>query len=230
MKVLVVEDNQQVVRDVSFCLNVRYPDVTVLSVTEGARGIELIETESPDLVMVASSLPDMETLEVVSKIREFSDVPLMVLSEEETDLERAKVLEMGADEYIAKPFSPIELLAKVRALLRRVQGLGFKSERLVSIGNEIAINFATRELFVSGKRVNLTPTEYHLLTELVRNEGRVVTHNVLLEKVWGSEYINDPSFVKKYVYRLRSKIEPDVKKPQMLITERGIGYKFSRVI
>lgn len=230
MKVLVIEDNQQVVRDVSFCLNVRYPDVTVLSVTEGKRGIELVETESPDLVMVDSSLPDMENLEVVSKIREFSDVPLIVLSDGETDLERAKELEQGADEYINKPFSPIELLAKVRALLRRVQGLGFKSERLVSIGNEIAINFATRELFVSGKRVNLTPTEYHLLTELVRNEGRVVTHNVLLEKVWGSEYINDPSFVKKYVYRLRSKIEPDVKKPQMLITERGIGYKFSRVI
>ena len=230
MKVLVVEDNQQVVRDVSFCLNVRYPDVTVLSVTEGARGIELVETESPDLVMVASSLPDMETLEVVSKIREFSDVPLIVLFEGETDIERAKVLEMGADEYITKPFSPIELLAKVRALLRRVQGLGFKSERLVSIGNEIAINFATRELFVSGKRVNLTPTEYHLLSELVRNEGKVVTHSVLLEKVWGSEYINDPSFVKKYVYRLRSKIEPDVRNPQMLITERGIGYKFSRII
>ncbi|MBA7677141.1 Transcriptional regulatory protein KdpE [subsurface metagenome] len=230
MKVLVVEDNQQVVRDLSFCLNVRYPDVTVLSVTEGARGIELVETESPDLVMVASSLPDMETLEVVSKIREFSDVPLIVLSEGETDLERAKVLEIGADEYITKPFSPIELLAKVRALLRRVQGLGFKSERLVSIGNEIAINFATRELFISGKRVNLTPTEYHLLSELVRNEGKVITHNVLLEKVWGSEYINDPSFVKKYVYRLRAKIEPDATNPQMLITERGIGYKFSRII
>lgn len=230
MKVLVVEDNQQVVRDVSFCLNVRYPDVTVLSVNEGARGIELVETESPDLVMVASSLPDMETLEVVSKIREFSDVPLIVLSEGETDLERAKVLEIGADEYITKPFSPIELLAKVRALLRRVQGLGFKSERLVSIGNEIAINFATRELFISGKRVNLTPTEYHLLSELVRNEGKVITHNVLLEKVWGSEYINDPSFVKKYVYRLRAKIEPDATNPQMLITERGIGYKFSRII
>ena len=143
MKVLVIEDNQQVVRDISFCLNVRYPDVVVLSVTEGARGIELVETESPDLVMVDSSLPDMDALEVISKTREFSDVPLIVLSDGETDLERAKELEQGADEYITKPFSPIELLAKVRALLRRVQGLGFKPEHMVSIGNEVTINFSS---------------------------------------------------------------------------------------
>ena len=143
MKVLVIEDNQQVVRDVSFCLNVRYPDVTVITVTDGTHGIDLVETESPDLVMLDSSLPDMDTVEVVRKIREFSDVPLIILSDGETDLERAKELEQGADEYITKPFSPIELLAKVRALLRRVQGLGFKPEHMVSIGNEVTINFSS---------------------------------------------------------------------------------------
>ncbi len=226
MKVLVFEHDKQVIKDISFCLEVRCPDVTVIAVTKGKRGIELVETESPDLVIVDSDLPDMPTLNIISKIREFSDVALIVLCEEKTGLERAKELEMGADDYIIKPFSPIEFLARIRALLRRIQIDGFNPQSLVTIGNELAINFATREVFLSGKRLNLTPIEYHLLSELVRNEGRVLTHGTLLEKVWGSEYADTPSFVKKYVHRLRSKIEPDANNPQMIVTERGIGYRF----
>ena len=145
-------------------------------------------------------------------------------------MDRARCLEAGADEYVIKPFSPIELLARVRALLRRTKGVGFKPERLVSIGRELTINFTTREVSLSGKRVKLTPIEYHLLSELVRNNGRVLTHSTLLEKVWGSEYTDEYSFVKKYIYRLRSKLEPDASKPQMLLTERGIGYKFVKPV
>ncbi len=230
MKVLVIEHDESVVKDLSFCLQVRYPDIAILSVSEGQKGIELIETESPDLVALGAGLPDITTLEMVSKIREFSDIPLIILSGERNDFERAKELEAGADEYIAKPFSPIELLAKIRALLRRVQGMGFKPERLVHIGNEMVINFATREVFLSGKRLNLTPIEYALLSELVRNEGRVITHGSLLEKVWGSEYIDDSSFVKKYISRLRSKIELDNGNPRMIITERGVGYRFTKIV
>ena len=229
MKVLVIEDNVQIVRDISFCLQVRYPEVIVVSVAEGPKGIEMVETESPDLVMVDSSLPDIDTLDLVSKIREFSDVALIILYEEETDIERARGLEAGADEYIIKPFSPIEFLAKVRALLRRIQGIAFKRERSVSIG-ELIINFSTHEVFLSGKQVKLTPIEYQLLSELVRNDGRVITHSTLLEKVWGSEYMKDSSFVKKYIYRLRSKLEPNASKPRMLLTERGLGYKFIKPI
>jgi len=230
VKVLVIENNQQVVRDISFCLQVSYSEVSVVSVVEGQKGIEMVETESPDLVMVDSSLPDIDTLDLVSEIREFSDVPLIILCEAETDMDRAKGLEAGADEYVAKPFSPIELLARVRALLRRTQGVGFKPERSVSIGSELTIDFTTNEVFLSGKRVKLTPIEYNLLTELVRNNGKVLTHDSLLEKVWGSEYTTEYSFVKKYIYRLRSKLERDASKPQMLITERGIGYKFVKRI
>jgi len=229
MKVLVIEDNEQIVRDISFCLQVRYPEIFVVSVAEGPKGIEMVETESPDLVMVDSSLPDIDTLDLVSKIREFSDVALIILYEEETDIERARGLEAGADEYIIKPFSPIEFLAKVRALLRRIQGIAFKRERSVSIG-ELIINFSTHEVFLSGKQVKLTPIEYQLLSELVRNDGRVITHSTLLEKVWGSEYMKDSSFVKKYIYRLRSKLEPNASKPKMLLTERGLGYKFIKPI
>jgi len=228
VKVLLIEDNQQVVRHISFCLRLRYPEVIVVSVAEGLKGIDMVETEAPDLVMVDSCLPDIDTLDLISKIREFSDVPLIILSEAETDMDRAGGLEAGADEYVTKPFSPIELLARVKALLRRTQGLGFKPERLVSIGSELTINFTTHEVLLSGKLVKLTPIEYNLLSELVRNEGRVLTHRALLEKVWGSEYANDCNFVKKYIYRLRSKLERDVGKPQMLLTERGVGYKFIR--
>ncbi len=230
MKVLLIEHNQQVVRDISFCLQVRYPEAIVVSVAEGPKGIELVETEAPDLVMVDSFLPDIDILDLISQIREFSDVPLIILSEAETDMDRARGLEAGADEYVTKPFSPIEFLAKVKALLRRTQGLGFKPERSISIGDKLTINFTTHEVFLSGKLVKLTPIEYDLLSELVRNEGRVLTHRLLLEKVWGSEYVNDYSFVKKYIYHLRSKLEPDAKKPQMLLIERGIGYKFVRPI
>ena len=225
MKVLVIENNRQVVRDISFCLKVRYPEVIVISVAEGSKGIEMVETESPDLVMADSSLADVDTLDLVSKIREFSDVPLVILSEAETDMDRARGLEAGADEYVTKPFSPIELLARVKALLRRTQGLGFKPERLVSIG-ELTINFTTHEVFHSGEQVKLTPIEYDLLSELVRNEGRVLTHPSLLEKVWGSEYVSDISFTKRYIHRLRKKLHDDPDNPRMIHTERGVGYKF----
>ncbi len=230
MKVLVIEDNRQVIKDIAFCLKVRYPEVIVASVADGQKGIEMVETESPDLVMLDSSLPGIDTLGMVSNIREFSDVPLIILYEGETDIDRAKGLEAGADEYVIKPLSPIELLARVRALLRRTQGIGFKPERVVTINGNLTVNFTTREVFLSGKRIKLTPIEYQLLSELVTNSGRVLSHDTLLKKVWGSEYDPDYSFVKTYIYRLRSKLETDAKRPQMLLTERGIGYRFIKAV
>ena len=225
MKVLVIEDNHQVVRDVSFCLRVAYPEVVIVSVAEGTKGIEMVETESPDLVMADSSLPDIDTLDLVDQIREFSDVSLVILSEAETDIDRARGLEAGVDEYVTKPFSPMELLARVRALLRRTQGLGFKPQRMVSIG-KLSINFATYEVFLSGNQVKLTPIEYQLLSELVRNEGRVLTHRSLIEKIWGPEYVGDFSLTKRHIYRLRQKLHDDPDNPRMIHTERGVGYKF----
>ena len=165
-------------------------------------------------------------MDLISKVREFSDVPLIVLSKGESDMDRARGLEMGADEYVAQPISPIELLARVRALLRRTHITGFKSEGSVSFGSELTIDFSAREVRVSGRQVKLTPIEYELLSELVRNSGIVLTHHRLLEKIWGSEYIDELSFVKKYIYRLRRKLENDAHKPQMLLNERGVGYRF----
>jgi two-component system KDP operon response regulator KdpE len=227
VKVLLIENIKQLVRDITFSLQVRYPEVIVVSVDEGQRGVEMVETESPDLVILNSSLPDtIDTLDLVSKIREFSEVPLIILSESETDIDRARWLEMGADEYVSKTLSAIEFLARVNALLRRTQQVGFRRERTVSFSNGLAINFTTREVFASGKQVKLTPTEYRLLSELVRNQGRVLENRSLLEKVWGSEYVYDSSFIKKYIYRLRQKLNDNPYNPRMIHTERGIGYRF----
>lgn len=226
MRVLVIEENQQLVRDLNLCLQVRYPQCTIVSVSEGAKGVEMVETESPDLVMIDSSLPDIDVLDLISKIREFSDVPLVVLSEAETDIDRARGLETGADEYITKPFSPIELLARVKALLRRTQGIGFRPDCVVSLDRKLSLNFTTHEVFLYDRQIKLTPIEYRLLSELVRNEGRVFAHRSLLERVWGPEYIGDPSLVKRNICRLRKKLCDDPSNPRMILTEHGVGYKF----
>lgn len=229
MKVVVIEDHQRVIEDISFCLKVRYPEAIIAAVAEGEKGLEMVEAESPDLVLVGSSLPDMEAPDLVSRIREFSDVPLIVISEAQTDLDRARILEAGADDIVTKLFNPIELLATIRALLRRTQGLGFKPERVVSVGDGLTINFAARQVFLQSTPIKLTPIEYNLLSVLVRNEGKVVTHRTLLEKVWGAGYASDYSFLKKYVYRLRSKLEPNGR-PTMILTEWGIGYRFVKPV
>lgn len=228
MKVLVIDNDQEIVKDISFCLQVRYPNVNVIVADKGQRGIELVEEELPELVLVNSSLPDMSTLDLVRDIREFSDVALLVITDELNPLERAKELEMGADEYIMKPFNPIEFLAKIRALLRRIDGNGFQNQEIVNIGNELSVDFAKREVFLSGKRLNLTPIEYNLLATLVKNEGRVLTHSFLLGKVWGLEDDTDFSYIKKYIYRLRSKLNYLGDMSKVILTERGVGYRFMR--
>ena len=230
MRVLLIENNNQVARDISLCLKMGYLEFINILAEDCRRGIEMVETESPDIVIASSSLPDMNTEELVSKIREFSDVPIIMISETQTDMDIASGLEAGVDEYVTKPISPIEFLAKIKALLRRTTGIGFKPERTTSIHGELTINFATHEIHRSGRQIHLTPIEYNLLAELVRNSGRIITQRTLLEKVWGSEYTDDLYFLKAYIYRLRSKLEREPGKPQMLITERGLGYKFIKPI
>jgi DNA-binding response OmpR family regulator len=229
MKVLIIEEDNQIVNNVAFCLAVRYPEVVTVASERWQQAKELIETELPDLIIVSSSLPEINITELIKQIRECFDDPLLALIESESDIDRAMVLEAGADDYIHRPFSPIELVARVTALLRRTRGLGFKRDRILSAG-ALTINLSTRDVSLSGRPVRLTPREYSLLTELARNEGRVLPNNLLLEKVWGSEYSGDYAFIKKYIYRLRCKLEPDPENPCMLLNERGIGYRFIRPV
>jgi two-component system KDP operon response regulator KdpE len=229
VKVLVVADEERLIKDTSFFLAMRYPESVIVSTGKGLEGIDMIESETPDLTIVASSLPDTDIFNFISKTREFSNVPLLVLIESKNDIDRAMVLEAGADEYVIQPINPIEFIARVNALLRRTDGGSFKQEQTFSTG-ELKINFGRREVTLSGKRVKLTPHEYNLLAELARNEGKVVPHHVLLEKVWGSEYIADYTFIKKYICRLRFKLEVDPANPCVILCERGIGYRIVKPV
>jgi len=227
MKVLVIGASQEVVKNISFCLQLRWPNAIIVSAPDASKGIELIEAESPDLVMADFPLTDMNGLDLVGEIREFSDVHLIILMGEGTEMDRAKILEAGADDYITKPFGVLDVLPKVRALLRRAQARGFRRNRMPLVSGDLVINPSAREVFLSGKPVRLSAREYDLLFHLVRNEGRVLTHRSLLENVWGPEYADELGFVKKYVYRLRQKLHDDADHPRMIFTERGVGYKFT---
>ena len=228
MKVLLIESPQEETKNISFTLQLRWPECTVLSAVDGSKGVELIETESPDLVILDVAVSGIDGLGLVSRIRSFCDVPVIILTDSSNEMVKVSGLEIGADEYVTKPFNPIELLAKVVALLRRVRGVGFRADQEPLSFGSLTLNFSTREVFVWGERVKLTPIEYNLLTQLVRNEGKVLTHSALLEKVWGRDYVDDSSFVKKYIYRLRSKLHDDASNPKILINERGVGYRFVR--
>ena len=226
MKVLVIGDSRDAVEHIPLCLRLRWPSATMVFADTGAKGIELVKAEPPDLVIADFSLPDMRCVDLVGNIRSFSDVPLTVLIGEGTEMDRAEVLETGADDYIRKPLSASDVLAKTNALLRRARGDGFKPDQASFVGGNLEINFTNRRVIVSGNPVDLTQIEHNLLCQLVRNKGRVLTHQMLLEKVWGTEYIKDTSLVKDHMYRLRKKLQCGGINHQLIISQRGIGYKF----
>jgi DNA-binding response OmpR family regulator len=228
MRVLVMAGNQIVLEDISFCLRVRYPEVEIVAGVEANKGIELIESEMPDLCLIDESLPQCNIVTLIKDIRAFSELPLIVLAVKGGDLKHAELLEAGADEYLDNPIRPIELLAVVKALLRRTKGLSLKAEHMFSIGDQLTIDFETHEVRRDGRLIKLTPIEIKILSKMVRNEGRVVSTGVLLESAWGREYATDTGFVKKYINRLRNKLEEDPRNPKLFITERGMGYKFVR--
>lgn len=227
IKVLLVADSKEIAENICLSLRVRWPYVTVVTAASGRKGVELVQTEQPDVVLLDLDLPDMDGFEVLSEVRLFSEVPIVILSAREDVMDKVRALEMGADVWITKPFNPLDLLAKVNVLFRRCGILKFQQGEAPSfVSNKLTMDFANREVCVSGKPVKLTPTEYNLLCHLVRNKGTTVTHHRLLDSIWGPEYISDIGFLKKYIYRLRSKIENGHDNSQMIVTERGIGYKF----
>ncbi len=227
MKVLLIEDNQEVVDSLCLCLKLVWPQLNIITTAEATKGIDLVETESPDIVLLSLELPDMDGFDVLAQIRSFSDVPIIVLSIRQAEMDKVKALETGADDFITKPFSPLDLLARVKAALRRAGVPQPKqSDATVFTTGDLTINFASREVFVSGNPVKLTPIEYVLLCNLVRNEGRVMSHRSLLEKTWGANYTDDIGFLKKYIYRLRLKLSDDNPSQRKLVTVRGMGYKF----
>jgi len=226
MKILIIEDNPEIVRTVTLCFQLRWQGATILAASEGLKGINTVQSESPDIVILDLGLPDMDGFEVLKQIRMFSVVPVVILTVREDELDKVRGLEEGADDYITKPFSPLDLLARAKAVLRRshIPELRDANPPPVNSG-PLSIDFSSRQVHLGGEQVHLTPNEFDLLSYLARNEGKVLSHQSLLNAVWGSEFI-DVSTLKKYIYQLRLKLKDSQEPPAMIQSERGVGYKF----
>jgi two-component system KDP operon response regulator KdpE len=228
MKVLVVDDAPEVVESVRLGFAVQWREVDVLSAGTGQQALELVEHESPDLVLLDVGLPDMDGFKVLQEVRFFSDVPVVMLTARDDTIDKVKGLELGADDYVTKPFNHLELLARIKAVLRRLDMPAPKSRAPSFRSGDMEMDFNAQEVRVNGERVDLTPTEYKLLYHLVRNAGHTLTHGTLLAKVWGREYRDEVDYLRVYVRRLRDKLGDDPEKPRYIRTERGLGYRFLR--
>jgi len=224
MKVLFIGESQELLQAISLILKVRWRDLSLIRTTEAKQATELIHKEQPDIVMLQVDAASPDDFDLIGQIRGFSDVPLIALSQSDDVMDKVRALEMGADDWIPHS-SPMEYIAKVNAILRRCSPLG-NSYTASFLCGKLSINYATHDVYVNGKPVRLTPIEYKILYQLVRNEGSVVSHTDLLHSVWGPHYGADPEFLKKYIYRLRSKIEEDPADPKIICTKRGVGYIF----
>jgi two-component system KDP operon response regulator KdpE len=228
MKLLIIEDDPIISETVTICFNLRWPEAEVIATDSGESGVKLASSENPDLIILDVGLPGMDGYETLRQLREITDGPAIMLTARDTEVAKVKGLEWGADDYITKPFSHIELLARVRAVLRRgnpsspdqMQGT-YRNE---AAGLEIDLD--SRVVTRHGQAINLAPLEYSLLFQLVSNEGRVMTHETLLAKVWGREYLEEVDYLKVYVRRLRTKLGDDPQNPELIHTERGVGYIF----
>jgi len=227
MKALVIDDAAEIADVVSLCFQLHWSNATVLSAQDGTRGLELVEAESPDMVILDIGLPDMDGFEVLREIRRFSQVPVIMLTVRGEDTDVARGLELGADDYITKPFSHIELVARVRAVMRRIQGMPVSEERPF-ISGRLAVDFASKEVTVDGKPVRLTSTEYKLLYHLIKNEGRLLSHENLLNKVWGEDYQDARDLLRVHIQHLRQKLGDNGESADIIVTEHGMGYKFVR--
>jgi len=228
MKVAIIEDDPEVIEAVSLCLDLRWPEIEVVTAQSGIGGVDLVASESPDIVVLDIALPDIDGFEICRRIRCTSDVPIVMLTACDRDVDKIRGLALGADDYITKPSSHTELLARIKAVLRRCTTADLQDEEGTFTMGKVWIDFAGREVRVDNQELRLTPTEYNLLHLLAKNAGRVIPHQVLLEKVWGGEYEPDAAkYVKVYIQRLREKLGDDASTPKLILSERGIGYKIT---
>lgn len=227
MKVLLIRVPEQVSRDVSLALRVRWPDLSLLRADEAREALQLVHSEQPHLALLY--LPDEsqgsspeDCFGLIGEIRSFSTVPLIVLGRSDDVMDKVKALEIGADDWISPHFSPMEFIARVNAILRRCspQKPGVAS----FLDGKLSIDYATRRVSVFGRTVRLTPIQYRIFCYLAENEGRICTTGELLRYVWGPNSSDDRELLKLNVYRLRSKIEEDPRNPEIIFNERGTGY------
>ncbi|HYI21882.1 MAG TPA: response regulator transcription factor [Candidatus Limnocylindrales bacterium] len=226
MKILVVDDEPDVVESVRIGFALHWREIDVIGAGTGEAALDDVENERPDIILLDVGLPDIDGFEVVRRIRAFSDVPVVMLTARDDSMDVVKGLEAGADDYVTKPFNHLELLARVRAVLRRMSMPVPTSKAPSFRAHDLEVDFAKQEARVNGKRLDLTPTEYKLLYHLVRNQGHVLQHATLLAKVWGREYVDEVDYLRVYIRRLRDKLGDDPQSPRYISTERGLGYRF----
>ena len=226
MKILIIEDDPIISETVTICFNLRWPEAEVIATDSGEQGLKLAAASTPDVVILDVGLPGMDGYETLRRLRSITDAPAIMLTAKDGEVAKVKGLEYGADDYITKPFSRIELLARVRAVLRRTVASTPEQSRglYVSEPAGLEIDLNSRTVHRRGQNVSLAPLEYSLLYHLTSNEGRVMTHSVLLAKVWGQEYVEEVDYLKVYIRRLRTKLDDDPQNPELIHTERGVGY------
>jgi two-component system KDP operon response regulator KdpE len=222
-RILVVDDEERMVRFIR--MNLEHDGYQVMEALNGKQAIDKLR-DTPDLVLLDVMMPDIDGFEVLETVRQVSSVPVIMLTAKGEEDDRVRGLELGADDYVTKPFSPRELVSRVKAVLRRTEGATGSMHGLIEIDERLRIDFDRREIWLEGKLVKLRPTEYRLLYHLVQNAGWVVSHDQLLQKVWGYEYRDEPHYVRLYINYLRQKLEKDPSDPRYILTERGVGYRF----
>jgi len=221
MKALIIEDDSQIVEAISLAFRIRWPEAELVSSHLGAKGVELVKNDDPDIVILDLGLPDINGFEVLQQIRAFSHIPIIILTVSREESSIVKGLELGADDYVVKPFKQLELLARIKAMLRR--GGAGEEESPLAYG---ALHFdpATRQATYEQKEVSLTPTEGRILQHLLKHPGRVASHSSLAEAIWSIDYPGAADNMKVYIWRLREKLEQDPGHPQLILTKAGTGY------
>jgi len=222
--ILVVDDEPRMIHFIR--LNLEHDGFQVTEAASGTDALNVMRDTLPDLILLDVMMPDLDGFETLQLIREISNVPIIMLTAKGEEDDRVRGLELGADDYVTKPFSPRELVSRVRAVLRRTEMPGESVHELIEINDHLKIDFDRREVWVKGELVKLRPTEYRLLYHLVQNAGWVVPHDQLLAKVWGYEYRDETHYLRLYINYLRQKLEKDPSNPDYILTERGVGYRF----
>ena len=221
MKVLIVEDDSEIVEVISLAFEIRWPESQLVSTHLGRRGVEMVESENPDVVILDLGLPDVSGFDALKEIRTFSSVPVLILTVRGEEADVVKGLEWGADDYMIKPFRQLELLSRIKALTRRA---GAADEETPLVCGELRLNPDTRQLLNGQEETNLTRTEGSVLYQLMKNAGQVVTYSRLAESVWGEDYADSVDALRVYIRRLREKIETDPNNPEIILTKVGVGY------
>ena len=222
--ILVVDDEERIVRMIR--LNLEHDGFDVIEANSGMAAINQVREKLPNLVVLDVMMPGIDGYETLSLIRETSQIPVIMLTAKGEEEDRIHGLELGADDYITKPFSPRELVSRIKAVLRRTENRNPDETDAIRVDDHLLLDFGKREIWLDGELVKLRPTEYRLLYHLVKNAGWVMTYDQILAKVWGYEYRDETHYVRLYINYLRQKLEKDPSNPKYILTERGVGYRF----